>query len=69
MASIPHVVHVNPDVMRRAMRVPDSVLFAADVGEESQLEQSGLDDLDRAAVDIQDGRSRPSRLNAFQLRL
>ena len=68
-AGLADVVHVDPDVVRRAVRVPDPVLFAAGVGDQPELQQARLDHLDRAAVNVLQRRARPRGLNPFLLRL
>ena len=64
-AGLADVVHVDPDVVRRAVRVPDAVLFAAGVGDQAQLQQAGLDHLDGAAVHVLQRRARLGGLQSL----
>ena len=63
------VVHVDADVVRGAVRVPQPILVAARVGDQPELQQAGLDHLHRLRVDVLQRRARPRRLDALLLRL
>ena len=55
---LPDVVHVDADVVRGAVRVPQPVLIALRVGDQPEPQQPGLDHLDGLRVDILQRRTR-----------
>src|SRR3972149_11845822 len=49
--SLPDIVNVHADPVTGAMGVPDSILFSGGVGNETELEETLLHDLDRFQMD------------------